>query len=65
MSDMARKWVGDDHDWNYSPAPSLVKPEAETTDPKIRKLYGPNGQVLRTFSNRPPVGFHQGERSKS
>lgn len=36
--------------------------DVETTDPKIRKLLGPKGEVLRTFSDRPPVGFHQGTR---
>lgn len=35
----------------------------ETTDPKIRKLLGPKGEVLRTFSDRPAVGFHQGQRT--
>lgn len=39
-------------------------PTAETNDPKIRKLLGPNGETLRTFSNKPPVGFHQGERTQ-
>ena len=33
------------------------EPEASSTDPKITKLYGPKGQVLRTFSDRHPVGF--------
>lgn len=32
-------------------------PNATETDPKVRKLLGPNGEVLRTFSDRPPVGF--------
>jgi hypothetical protein len=38
-------------------------PQAETNDPKIRKLLGPKGEVLRTFSDKPPVGFHQGQRT--
>lgn len=36
--------------------------DVETTEPRLRRLYGPTGEVLRTFSDRPPVGFHQGER---
>jgi hypothetical protein len=34
-----------------------VPAEVEVTDPTIRKLYGPNGEVLKTYSDRPPIGF--------
>ena len=40
-------------------------PEVERRRRRVRRLYGPDGQVLRSFSNRPPTGFHQGERGKS
>ena len=29
----------------------------------VRRLLGPDGRVLVTVSDTPPVGFHQGERS--
>ena len=32
-------------------------PEVDLADEKITKLYGPKGEVLRTYSNRPPIGF--------
>lgn len=32
--------------------------QATTTDAKVRKLYGARGETLRTFSDRPPIGFH-------
>lgn len=35
----------------------IEKPDATTTDPTIRKLYGPKGETLRTFSDRPRIGF--------
>ena len=54
-----RKWVGDDA---YVSGGSAPEPNAHKTEPKIKKLYGPNGKVLKTISDRPPVGFHQGSR---
>jgi len=39
-------------------------PKADVTDPVVRKLYGPRGETLRTFSDRPPTGFHQGSRGQ-
>ena len=34
------------------------EPKAEVTDDKsVRKLLGPRGEVLRTFSDRAPIGF--------
>jgi hypothetical protein len=41
-----------------------TKPNASTSDPTIRKLLGPKGETLRTFSDRPPVGFHQGPKTQ-
>lgn len=58
------RWMQPAKIGNPAAAPdSPPQPDAETTDPHVRKLYGPSGEVLRTFSDRPPVGFHQGERS--
>lgn len=51
-------------DWVYTEQHKPDKPEVTETDPAIRKLLGPKGEVLRTFSDRPPVGFHQGERTR-
>ena len=54
----------------YTPSSERAKPaepnypQAEVTEPKVSKLYGPRGEVLRTWSDRPPVGFHQGERGQ-
>jgi hypothetical protein len=56
-----RRWTGD---WIDVKDAQPGKPEATETDPKIRKLLGPKGEVLRTFSDRPPTGFHQGERGR-
>lgn len=34
------------------------EPQAEVTDDEsVRKLLGPRGEVLLTFSDRPPIGF--------
>ena len=38
-------------------------PEVELPERLVWHLYGPRGEVLLTFSDRPPTGFHQGERS--
>ena len=53
---IADPWLGDPH-------PEY--PDATLTDPVIRRLYGPRGEVLRTFSDRPLVGFHQGEKGRA
>lgn len=53
-------WVGDPS----AASQDRRKIDVEQSDPVVRKLYGPNGETLRTFSNRPPVGFHQGERRR-
>lgn len=37
-------------------------PEVERSRRKVRRLLGPRGEVLASYSNRPPTGFHQGER---
>jgi hypothetical protein len=50
-------------DWQWVAEPDPPKPQADTTDPTIRKLYGPKGETLLTISDRPPVGFHQGTRT--
>jgi len=52
--------VGDDDDL------PRIEPgcrEVDMPERTVTRLYGPRGEVLRTFSDRPPVGFHQGERS--
>ena len=48
-------------DWVPKP-PEVRTVQVESTDPSIRKLLGPKGEVLRTFSDRPPIGFHQGTK---
>lgn len=48
----------------YVSKPDPPNPDATMTDPKIRKLLGPKGETLATFSDRPPVGFHQGQRRR-
>jgi len=37
-------------------------PDVDDTVPDVWHLYGPDGEVLLTFSDRPSFGFHQGER---
>lgn len=50
-----RRWVDD---WQHQRHPKYPETiSVEQTDPTIRKLYGPNGEVLRTFSDRPTTGF--------
>lgn len=56
---MSHWWIDDDLD---QCAEGAIIPEVEAPKRKVRRLYGPDGEVLRSFSNRPPVGFHQGER---
>jgi hypothetical protein len=53
-------WVGDP----TASSQDRRRFDVHATDPNVRKLYGPKGEVLRTFSDRPPVGFHQGERGR-
>ena len=56
-----------DYDYDADPpqrTDPIYPPEVERSRRRTRKLYGPDGRVLRTYSNRPPVGFHQGERGQ-
>lgn len=57
---MSLHWVGDKTPRKDDPARMSV----DKTDAQVKKLYGPGGEVLRTFSDRPPTGFHQGERGE-
>lgn len=41
--------------------PNVDVPVART----VRRLYHPDGSVLLSISDRPPVGFHQGQRGVS
>ncbi len=41
---------------------AVIVPEVERSRRKVRRLYGPTGKVILSVSDRPPVGFHQGER---
>lgn len=58
---MSDWWCDDDLDVE-SECPAI--PDVDRPRQKVRRLYGPNGEVLRSFSKRPPVGFHQGERGE-
>ena len=55
-------------DYDYDEEPDAVDvpatPEVERRRRRVRRLYGPTGKVLLSFSSRPPTGFHQGERGK-
>jgi hypothetical protein len=53
-----------DYDDELEQVPPCVIPEVERRRRKIRRLYGPDGRVLRSYSSRPPVGFHQGQRGE-
>lgn len=57
---MSIYWIGDRTHAKDDPARMSVA----KSEPEVKKLYGPDGEVLRTFSDRPPVGFHQGERGR-
>ena len=57
-----------EYGYDYEEEPEYVQPpslEVERRRRKIRRLYGPHGEVLRSFSNCPPVGFHQGSKGVS
>jgi hypothetical protein len=55
-------------DYDYDEAEFTVNPpiipEVERRRRKVRRLYGPTGNVILSVSDRPPVGFHQGERRR-
>lgn len=51
--------AGDDYGYRYHAG----TPSLHVTEPSITKLYGPNGEVLKTYSDRPPIGFHSAIRS--
>lgn len=53
-------WTEDPH-WGRNSRETV---SVDTSDATVRKLYGPNGEVLATFSDRPPTGFHQGARGE-
>ena len=48
----SREW------WEETPRIEVELPERET-----QRFYAVDGSVLFTISDKPPVGFHQGERS--
>lgn len=54
---MADGWFGDE-----LPQPERDYREVDLPERKVRRLYDPRGGVLLSISDRPPVGFHQGER---
>lgn len=43
---------------------TTLKSEVDQPARRIKRLLGPRGETLRTFSDKPPVGFHQGERGR-
>jgi hypothetical protein len=53
-----------DYDADDQPATAII-PEVERPRRKLRRLYAPNGDIILTISNRPPVGFHQGQRNNT
>ncbi len=54
------EWV--DVPWEHSALVALQGLVVDPYEPEFWHLLGPDGEVLRTFSDRPSFGFHQGER---
>ena len=54
---MSAPYLGDGYE------PSLpVNYEVDLPERRVRRLYASDGTVLATISDRPPTGFHQGQR---
>lgn len=44
---------------HYTRHQATPEPKASVSEPELRTLLGPTGEVLRTFSNKPPIGFRR------
>lgn len=51
-------------DW-HAPEPSdRQTPQVDVRDPEVRHLYGPRGEVLKTYTDKPLIGYHQRSQSR-
>ena len=57
MADHNPREYGEERRRRYRVNADVQPPKVDLADEKITKLYGPKGEVLRTYSNRPPIGF--------